>query len=614
VERYGLHLVILLEVTITGDESRHMPGPLDNTEVHLVETLDDLDRMRRWLGERREWLACDIETEGLNVGRDGIRLCQLGDRNHGWAIPWADWRGAVKDLLPIYDGNIVFHNALFDTRFLKRDGIVIPQHRVHDTYPMAHLVDPRSGVSLKGGGARYVDSRAYMGSSGLADAYKAGKWDWKTIPIDHPAFWVYSAMDTVLTALLAEELWPQIQPFRRVYEIEMAAIHVLRDAGLRGLAIDLDYTRRERAFLENRVEQLRAHLPFEPSKEAQVIEWLQSKGAVLVERTDAGNLSVDDDVLEEQEHTFPEVRTLRECRKRERMVNNYFKKFEDENVAGILYPSVKVLGARTARMSVTDPPLQTLPRGRMVRDCFVPRADARSLILADYDACELRVLASYAQERPMIEAFERGEDLHTWVASQAYEVPIGDVTKPQRQVSKNTQYARVYGAGNAKIALTAGVPVDVIDRFMVKYNELFPGVQDWMMETIAEVRSTSFKGDPKTGYVETILGRRLPVEKSKAFKGINYKIQSSATADLLKLKLVELAAAGLGEKILLPVHDEVVFEADDDEVDDVQAIIHDIFPEHRLFSCPIAIDVNVTKRWGTKYAGMDSPLFEELVV
>lgn len=591
-----------------------MPGPLDGVEVHLVESLDDLDRFRRWMSEDRGWLGVDVETEGLNVGRDAIRLCQFGDSRHGWAMRWDDWKGAVKDLLPVYDGRVVFHNALFDTKFLKRDGVVIPQHRVHDTYPMAHLIDPRSGVSLKGGAARYVDSRAFMGSSALTDAYKAGKWDWRTIPTDHPSYWIYSAMDTVLTAALAEELWPQVQPYRKIYEIELACIHVLRDAGLRGMGIDLDYTRSRRAWLENRVAQLRAELgDLEVSKDAKVVEWLQSRGATLWQKTESGGeLSVDDDVLKEQELAgVPDVRALRECRKRERAVNNYFLKFERENVDGILYPSVKVLGAVTGRMSVTEPPLQTLPRGRMVRDCFVPRAEGNSLILADYDACELRVLASYAQEQRLIDAFERGEDIHRWVATQAYEKTAEEVTKNERQVAKNTQYARVYGAGNAKIAATAGVPVDVIDRFMVRYNELFPGVQDFMASVIAQVRGSEFKGDRKTGWVETILGRRLPVEKSKAFKGINYMIQSSSTADLLKLKIVELQAAGLGEYILLPVHDEVAFESPDEDVDDVKRVINEVFPEHRLFQCPIAIDVSVTKRWGEKYAGQDSELFWE---
>src|ERR1035438_2706610 len=137
----------------------------------------------------------------------------------------------------------------------------------------------------------------------------------------------------------------------------------------------------------------------------------------------------------------------------------------------------------------------------------------------------------------MIEAFERGEDMHSWTAGQAFELPLEEVSKQQRQVAKNAGYARIYGAGNAKIALTAGVDVAVINEFMGRYDEVFPGVGKFMKGVINEIRGRTFHGDPRTGYVDTILGRRLPVEHDKAYVGINYLIQSSSTADLLKLKL-----------------------------------------------------------------------------
>lgn len=579
---------------------------LDDAQVTLVQSLEDLDNFRSWLGQRREWLGADIETTGLNCGRDKVRLMQFGDATHGWALPWEDWRGAVKDLMPQYRGRVVFHNAIFDTKFLKREGVHIPQENTHDTMVMAHLIDPRSSIGLKSAAARYVDQRAWMGKNVLGDAFRGGGWDWGTVPVDHPSYWLYSALDTILTAALAEKLWPKVEPFQRVYEIEMASIHVLRDAGLTGMLIDMDYTERKRAELLVDLAGLRERLPFEPSKDAQVIAELQRQGAVLTQRTERGNLSVDDEVLKSLEPQFPDiVGPLREWRKKERLVSSYLDNFLKMNVNGVLHPAVKPLGARTGRMSITEPALQTLPRGRAIRDAFISRED-HTLILADYDAAELRVLAHFAKEQAMIEAFARGEDLHTWVASQAYGKTVEEVTKLERQVSKNTQYARVYGAGNPKIALTAGVPVNVIDAFVQRYNELFPGVPTFIAETIAGVQKTIFNDDPKTGYVTTILGRRLPVEKSKAYTGVNFQIQSSATADLLKLKLVELDAAGLGKFIRLPVHDEIVFEVPDEELDAVVEVVHEIMPERKLFMCPMEIDVQTTKRWGEKYAEFET--------
>jgi len=576
-------------------------GDLADVQLTFVETLDDLDNFRAWLGQRREWLGADIETTGLNCGRDKVRLMQFGDLDQGWAIPWEDYRGAIKDLLPRYKGRIVFHNAIFDTKFLKREGVHIPQEWCHDTMVMCHLLDPRTSIGLKSAAARYVDRRAWIGKDALSEAFRHGKWDWATVPVDHPSYWLYSALDTVLTAHLAAAIWPKVEPFRKVYEVEMACIHVLRDAGLTGVRIDMPYVEEKRVELLLELEQLSAQIPCEPSKDAQVVKMLQERGAVLTHKTKSGAISVDDEALAEVEPSFPDiVKPLREWRTKSRLVSSYLDNMLSMNVDGILHPSVKPLGARTARMSVTEPALQTLPRGRTIRDAFISR-EGQTLILADYEQAELRVLASFAHETSMIEAFMRGEDLHRWVASQAYQKTTEEVTKPERQVSKNTQFARVYGAGNAKIALTAGVPVAVIDQFVMRYNQLFPGIPEFTNATIREVLSTQFNGESKCGYVETILGRRLPVEHNKSYVGVNYKVQCSATADLLKLKLVELDAAGLGEFIRLPVHDEIMFEVPDDQLDEVEEVVRRVMPETKLFECPITVDVERTKCWGHKY-------------
>jgi DNA polymerase-1 len=580
--------------------------PLDGVRCHFVENLDEVNELLAWLGNRRDFLGFDIETTGLNVGRDDIRLVQFGDPTDGWALRYDDWKGVVKEVFKRYDRPVVAHNAIFDTKFLKRDGIVVPQHLVHDSMVMSHLWDPRYSIGLEASGARYVDRRAFVGKKALAAAYKGGNWNFRTIPVDHPSYWVYGACDTVLTSLLATELWPEIQPFRKIYDVELACIHVLRDAGLRGMRIDLDYTMSKKAELESEMARLEQDIPFEPGKSQQIIDWLLGQGAKLTAKTEKGEWSTDDDALAEFQTRWPlTIASLRLWKKHDKLVNSYLNNFAEMNVESILYPSVKVCGARTGRMSVTEPALQTLPRGTAIRDAFISR-EGQTLILSDYDACELRVLASYAEEEAMIEAFERGEDMHRWTAAQAYwEGDVPSVTDPQRQVAKNAGYARIYGAGNAKIALTAGVDVAVIDEFMERYNQLFPGVGTFMKRVITQIRERTFHGDPRTGYVDTVLGRRLPVEHDKAYKGINYLIQASATADLTKLKLVEFANAGLDDFILLPVHDEIICECPDDQVEEVVQTVAEVMPEHKLFSCPIAIDTETTKRWGSKYAKHD---------
>lgn len=589
-----------------------MDGPLDNIKVHLVETWDEAQDLLAWLGGQREFLGIDLETEGTNVGRDRIRLAQLGDRTDAWAMDYGEWKGLLREAVRRYDRPIVAHNLLFESRFLKRDGIPLPQHLSHDSMVMSHIWDPRYSIGLEARAARHVDKRAFAGKKALSEAFQGGGWTWSTIPTDHPNYWCYGALDASLGAMIAEELWPKVSTeFRSLYDLELGCIHVLRDAGLRGMQIDMDYVHQKIRDLSSELTELIQQIPVDPKKDQDVIELLQERGVrdgwpwPEWPRTEKGNLSVDDDALKALEKHFPDfVPPLRKWRKKDRLLNSYFMNFLDMSVSGVLYPSVKPLGARTGRMSVTEPALQTLPKGSIVRNAFVGR-EGQTLILADYSGVELRVLASEAKELALIDAFERDEDMHSWVASQAYEVPQDQVTDVQRDIAKRTQYARIYGAGSAKIAVTAGVSPDAIDEFLARYDELFPGVSRFMQQTSMVVRERSFHGDSKNGYVDTILGRRLPVEKDKAYKGVNYLCQAGATADVLKMKLIELSNAGLGDFIRLPVHDEIVFEVPDDQLAEAAQTVREVMPETELFECTLAIDLETTKCWGTKYVGFD---------
>lgn len=572
---------------------------MNNPTLTLVDTLDEALAMREWLGQRREWLGFDIETTGLNVGRDRIRMVQVGDPGAGWAVPYERWSGLIHDTLGQYrDSAMVAHNALFDLKFLKRDGIEIPAHLVHDTMIMSHLDSPMSANGLKPTAKRIFGPAAGAGELGLKLAMQKQKWGWETVPYDFPAYWAYSALDTVLTASLAERLYPRIASDSRlrIYEVEVAAICVLKDAELAGLQIDLDYVTNTRSHLLARADELRPGLPLtNPGSDKQVIELLQRMGAHLYRRTEKGNLSCDEDALLEVAEKGPNeqvktlARDLNEWRKTTRMVTNYFDNFLRQNVNGVLRCSVKTVGARTGRMSITQPALQTLPRGPIVRDAFVAR-EGMSFVLSDYDQLELRVLAHFAREEAMLEAIRNGEDLHSFVAGRLYGP---NFTKDERQTAKNANFAKGYGAGIPKFAETAGIPLHAAEEFMAAYDAMFPGVVRLQQEVAATVL--------QQGYVETILGRKIPVEKDEAYKGTNYLVQSSATADLIKLKIVECANAGLGEFFRLPIHDELMFEVPTDILDDVMPIIQDVMTETQLFDAPCTASPEPFARWGDKY-------------
>lgn len=591
-------------------------GSLDpDLRITLVESLDDALDMRRWLGERRELLAFDVETSGLNLGKDEIRLFQVGDTRRGYALAWEDWRGLVKDLLPQYRGPMAAHNLPFDLAMLKRDGVDLREEQCHCTMVMAHLVNPGRLMGLKPTAARVVGQQALMGQGELEEAFQRFGWTWATVPISFPAYWHYGVLDTCLTSCIGEEFYPRVlDEYREIYEIELASVFVLCDARIRGMRVDLDYVRETRASMMSEMSELETNvfskIGLAPSSDKRVREHLEQVagqgplGSWWPFRTEKGEVSVDDDALKFFEKRFPQTITpLRRWRRCNFLVGHYFDNILRNHVDSIVRPNINQV-LKTGRMSITDPPLQTLPRGPEVRDAFIPH-DGNKIVQADFQQAELRGLAYYAQCRPMIEAFQRGEDLHSWVGSYVYH--DGDqslLTKDQRQVSKNVNFAKGYGAGDTKIAATAGVDIGVIRDFQERYDSLFPEIKQFMQTLIGTMHDR--RREDKQMWVKTILGRKIAVDDDKPYVGVNYTIQGGMTGDITKLKLVELDAAGLGEFIMIPIHDEILFDVPDDDIPDAVQTISRVMPERQLLGdLHLTIDIDVVDRWGSHYRPVD---------
>ena len=585
----------------------------EDIRLTRVDTLDDVLDFRAWLGERRPILAVDTETTGLNVNRDWIKLAQFGDGGAGWALDYRDWRGAIREAIHDYRRPMVCHNLLYDSKMLKKDGIVIPQQYAHDTMVMAFLMNPAYRMDLKGAAAKYVDPRAQVGKGLLEQAMSSGGFTWETVPTDLPAYWQYGILDTCLTALLAEALWPTIKAqYRYAYELELACIHVLREGELHGILVDEEVRQRTENKLLQDIEELTPQIPIQnPGSDKQVLEYLRHIGAGehLIFKTDRGNVSVDKNALRYVSMMgFPVADLIEKYRSRSRMLGNYIHKFREYPyglaVNGVLSASTRPVQARTGRMSITDPPLQTLPRGRVVRDCIVARPGHR-ILLADFMGMEMRALASLANEETMLAAFARGDDMHNFVATSVYGEGF---TKQQRATAKNAGFAKIYGAGLPQFAATAKIPIHEAQAFLAKYDEMFPGVSRYMEEMIEGVRRQARSSPNGMGFVELQDGRHLPIELKKAYVSVNYKIQGGC-AVVLKEKLVELDAAGLGPFFRLPVHDEAFFEVPEEHVTVAREIIRRVMPDRTSFpNVVLEIEQDEVMRWGEHYRG-DYPAY-----
>ena len=277
-----------------------MDSKLAHVNLELVTDFDKAGEFMRWLGERRNVLGVDTETGGVTGPHlNALRLIQFGDLDTGWAIPWETWSGLAIDALNRYDDKIVLHNSQYDARFIMHhSGRHLKRWKwenTHDTMTMAHLVDPLRPKALKKLARKHVDPYAAAGQPELDAAMKANRWTWATVPVDLEAYWVYGALDPVLTAHLYEYFEPQISPYQQVYDVEMATLRIVSNMMLKGARIDLDYCITKREELVNYAVQARDWLAIQYGilnigSAKQLITGLETAGIDLsnAPKTDSG--------------------------------------------------------------------------------------------------------------------------------------------------------------------------------------------------------------------------------------------------------------------------------------------------------------------------------------
>jgi DNA polymerase-1 len=345
-----------------------------------------------------------------------------------------------------------------------------------------------------------------------------------------------------------------------------------------------------------------------PGQNEKVAERLIELGADLHEKTATGKWKLDKNVLLGCDH---ELATMVYRRRRaQKLASSYLVNFLKDQVNGLVHADVRQLGARTGRMSVTRPALQTLPRGNIVRGSFVPDDESQALLSADYDQIEMRLLAHFSGDPRMIEGIEYGDqmrlagyngyDLHSMNARGIYGIPMNEpVPKKQRDVTKNAGFAKAYGAGVERFSLTAGVEVEVGKAFLDQYDHTFPGVRAFQrqIEQVAKER-LAHDGRP---WAQSPIGRYHPAESGKEYTLTNYLIQGTA-ADVFKEGLVRLDAAGLGDYIRCLVHDEVIFSVPRDGAEDLRREIERSMDDRQQFRVPLTTECSAPlSRWGEKY-------------
>jgi DNA polymerase-1 len=574
---------------------------LDDVRFHLVRSVDDAFDLMRWLSTQTK-IAVDTETTGLRPEVDRVRLVQVGDGRDGWVIPWERWSGVFEDIVRRYEGEYVMHNGKYDEAMLASEGVHLPRHRCHDTRILCHLLEPNLPTALKKAASRHVDRRAAT----LQDRLQTGTWTWETVPLDYEPYWTYAALDTVLTYQLDDVIRPRVLAICPLaYELENSVQWTCAAMERHGAPIDVEYAREKLRDFEAYVKTAETwcveNYSVKPGANAAVVAVLEREGYTFDKTTAAGAKALDKEVLGAIAH--PLAQTVLQRRQLQKLASTYLRHFltAADDPDGVVHPSINTLGARTGRMTIADPPLQTLPRrsddnpaGTTVRNCVRAR-EGHVIVSSDFSQIEMRVLAHLAQDPGLIAAFSEG-DFFVNLGRQAFNDPAMQKSDPRRQPMKNGMYARAYGAGYKKFALTAGISDEAGQQFYAIIDEAFPGMRR-LTDQIG-VKAAERLRDEGSAYVQSMLtGRRWTTGDDRDYALINYCIQGTS-AELFKMKLLELDAAGVSRYMVAPVHDEIVLEVPIAELEEVTNTVAHCMNDATLLSVPITAEVAFAERWG----------------
>jgi DNA polymerase-1 len=590
----------------------------DPVTINTVETVEDLDGFRQFIvANRAGTLGLDTETTGLDIYSDRfkLRLVQFGTASEAWVLPvelGGPFAEAAAEAIAEAD-KLVLQHATYDLQVLDRTLSIEMETvwpKVVDTKILAHLVDPRAvkeggkGHSLQELTAGYIDADIAANVKGLmktlaSDTKGASHATiWSKVDLFHPGYQLYAGMDTILVSRLLHELDRRVPAeSRKLIKYEHRLAEVCAYIERTGFLLDVEYS--EKLADELRLEEsinCETALKFgceSVNSTDQVADVLEARGVTIPNRTPSGKRQVNDELLSrlaEQGDEF--AAAVVTAKKAGKWRKTWVQKFLDQRDSkDRCHASINPLQCRTARMSITGIPAQTLPAGNAsIRNCFVADPHQR-IVSVDYQAQELRVLAALSKDQTMIRAFAENADLHLMTAQAAFGP---GVTKDsvERKYAKTVNFGRVYGGGAKTVAEQTGLDLVTAKRVVDGFDKTYPGVQVLSRKLQAEAL--------KKGVIFTPTGRMIPVDQQKAYSALNYLIQSTSR-DVTGRALIRLHDAGFTPYMRLPIHDEVLFSIPEQHVKFAAGKIAGLMADH-MDRVDITTDATIGGRsWGSLY-------------
>ena len=569
--------------------------------------------------KKQEEFAIDSETTSLNVWQ--ARLLGL---SFSWTPDEAfylnindhpEWLDELKPILENPQIKKIGHHLKYDYEMLMQNNINLAGIEF-DTLLAAYLLTSANrnldldSLVFSYLGYQMQPIEELIGPKGKKQISMA------EVPLEKVSW--YAGEDADFSLKLYQKLRPELEKISDLgllKKVELPLIPVLAKMEQAGIKIDTAFLKKlDQKFtkkikvLEEKIYQLSGR-HFNIASPLQLKEVLFEKMGIAIKglkRTKTG-ISTAAGELEKLWNAHPIIPLISEFREYSKLQNTYTRALPKEaDKSGRIHTSFNQTITATGRLSSSEPNLQNIPIrteiGKEIRRGFIAERGYR-LISADYSQIELRIIASLAEDKKMIEYFKNGEDIHARTAANINKIELKDVTRQQRTAAKEVNFGVIYGLGHVGLSQRTGISREEAKKFIEAYFELYPQIKKWLAETKEQAS--------KRGYVETLLGRRryLPdinsgvqlIKAGAERMAVNAPIQGTA-ADLLKMAMVkidgELPKISPQSKMLLTVHDELVFEAPEKDVAKVSDFVKKTMENIYKLKVPIEAEVKAARNWG----------------
>jgi DNA polymerase-1 len=592
---------------------------------HVYQSIEGAMALELFLGNlmKQSSVCFDTETTSLNpITAELVGIAFSWESGKGFYVPFpADQQEAgefISQLRPFFESETIEkigQNLKYDIKVLRKYDITV-KGTLFDTMLAHYLINPDMRHNMD------VLAETYLNYTPISITELIGKkgknqLSMREVPI--PQQTEYAVEDADIAYQLAQHFRKELADAKTMdlfRDIEVPLLRVLADMELEGINLDKEFLKSLSVDLDDDIKNLEKKIYSEAGEEfnigspKQLGEILFDKLKLVAKpkKTKTGQYSTAEDVLSGLAKEHQIIKDVLEYRGLSKLKSTYIDALPEqvEESTGRVHTHYMQTVAATGRLSSNNPNLQNIPirteRGRQVRKAFIPRNDQYTLLAADYSQIELRIIAALSNEDTMIEAFKNGEDIHASTASKVFNVPLSEVTREQRGNAKTVNFGIIYGVSAFGLSNQTDLSRTEAKELIETYYATYPKLRKYIGEQIDFARDH--------GYVQTVLGRRRYLKDINASNAIvrgaaernaiNAPIQGSA-ADIIKIAMInihkKLDKGNYKTKMLLQVHDELVFDVFTPELETMKEMIKTEMENAYHMKVPLDVEIGIGKNW-----------------